>query len=540
MVIILLNTNFPSELIKTIRQWWPVIKSNFAEIQTSFNGHINGTADKHSASTITNDSTEPGENVKEVIENSRAELNSHYSGTLNKHSASMIVNDSTEIGSNIKDVIENNRSELNTHYSGEANRHTASSITNNSTEEGGTVEVALNNNKTRFDNHVAGTFNKHKSEDISYTGSFVGKDNVKAALDQAKYEIDTIIINSSKDPEVAVARTSNVKGKTFTTLDDRLEESEQDAANLINNLTNYETTLGSQAKADAALSESKSYTDGKTEELQTALQNTNTNVSLINNTVNTHLSDYTMQIPWAGTSTNSGNSYSLANPVISILLTGMAVSFKCNADATGAVTLNWAGTGDKSVLKANGLSVSNWKVGGVYTVRFDGINFRLQGEGGEYGTATTSDVRRGTTIGTENGIETGTATVINILPGNAMIYKHTGTGRYLGGTTYYYDYIKVNEYIMHEPGTYRTEFALKVNNSTYPSYGRIYVNGTPRGTVRTCTSTQSWVTYQEDITVMAGDKIQLYIKNSSVEGISASLLELDIGIESSSILTLNM
>lgn len=41
---------------------------------------------------------------------------------------------------------------------------------------------------------------------------------------------------------------------------------------------------------------------------------------------------------------------------------------------------------------------------GVYTVVYDGTAFQLQGEGGEYGTATAADVRKGTTIGTENGL----------------------------------------------------------------------------------------------------------------------------------------
>ncbi len=126
--------------------------------------------------------------------------------------------------------------------------------------------------------------------------------------------------------------------------------------------------------------------------------------------LSSHLSDYTMQIPWGGITTNIGNAYSLANPVIASLVPGMAVSFKCNADATGSVTLNWAGSGDKSVLKANSLPVANWKSGGVYTVRFEGTNFRLQGEGGEYGNVLAKNVTQGIIFGTENGLEVGTNT----------------------------------------------------------------------------------------------------------------------------------
>ena len=85
--------------------------------------------------------------------------------------------------------------------------------------------IAINN---QVINHVAGSADKHSAQDITYTGAFVGKTEVKAALDQAKTEIDTIVVNASVDPEVALARDSTVKGETFDTLDARLEESEQD------------------------------------------------------------------------------------------------------------------------------------------------------------------------------------------------------------------------------------------------------------------------------------------------------------------------
>ena len=85
--------------------------------------------------------------------------------------------------------------------------------------------IAINN---QVINHVAGSADKHSAQDITYTGDFDGKTEVKAALDQAKTEIDTIVISASIDPEVAFARESLVKSKTFDTLDARLEEDEQD------------------------------------------------------------------------------------------------------------------------------------------------------------------------------------------------------------------------------------------------------------------------------------------------------------------------
>ena len=85
--------------------------------------------------------------------------------------------------------------------------------------------VAVNNQVIA---HIAGSADKHAAQDITYTGDFAGKTEVKAALDQAKTEIDTIVVNASIDPEVAFARDSAVKSKVFGSLDARLEESEQE------------------------------------------------------------------------------------------------------------------------------------------------------------------------------------------------------------------------------------------------------------------------------------------------------------------------
>ncbi|EPR12357.1 hypothetical protein [Ruminiclostridium papyrosolvens] len=419
-----LNTNWPTELIKTIKQWYPVVKSNFELIQNFFNDHISGITNRHTASSITNDSAEPGESVKEVIDNARTELNAHYTGTLNKHVASTIVNDSTEEGSSIKEVIENNRTELNSHYAGDTNRHTASSITNDSLEEGGTVEEALNNNRTRFDNHVAGTLNKHNAQDVSYTGSFIGKDNVKAALDQAKSEIDTIIVNSSKDPEVALARNSAVKSKTFNTLDDRLEESEQELIDLVNNMSGYETQSGAQLKADTALSGAKAYTDQKSEQVQTELQNT----------INTHLSDYTNHLPHLGVTSNTDNAYSITNS--KNISDGSKFSVKFNVASTGTSTLNISSDGTpRRLIKPGGADFK--PKAGTYSFIRDAENFQCLGEGGDYGNVQEQHVTAGIIFGTEDGLRVGTNTnnlksVIGTIPNfesptqtSAMTY--TGT-----------------------------------------------------------------------------------------------------------------
>lgn len=138
-------------------------------------------------------------------------------------------------------------------------------------------------------------------------------------------------------------------------------------------------------------------------------------------------------VAWGGTTTSVGNVYSIADPVIESLNIGMAISFIVNADSTGAASLNWAGTGAKPILKAGGGAVTNLKAGGIYTVRYGGTAFMLQGEGGEYGTASPAEVLTGFTIGTESGVVNGTlaltgdAVAANVLNGKTFYNTNAKT-----------------------------------------------------------------------------------------------------------------
>ena len=152
-----------------------------------------------------------------------------------------------------------------------------------------------------------------------------------------------------------------------------------------------------------------------------------------------HAIDYTLQIPHGGTTTNVGNAYAIAAPAIAALDDKMAICIKVNADSTGAVTLNWDGKGDKAIKKANGSAVTNLKNGGVYTLRYDGTNFILQGEGAS-GDATASDLLSGKTATVDAGEITGTlaltgdALVGNVLSGKKF-YKDDATAQLTGTMT---------------------------------------------------------------------------------------------------------
>lgn len=79
-------------------------------------------------------------------------------------------------------------------------------------------------------------------------------------------------------------------------------------------------------------------------------------------------------------------------------------------------------------------------------------------------------------------------------------------------------YAKVKEISVGKGGVVTVSFRLAASlsgSSSFAAVGRIYVNGVAIGTERTTTSA-SFVTYTENITINAGDLVQLYIKLSAV------------------------
>lgn len=80
----------------------------------------------------------------------------------------------------------------------------------------------------------------------------------------------------------------------------------------------------------------------------------------------------------------------------------MGIAVLINANSTGASTININGIGAVGIKKANGNDVTNLKANSIYTMRYNGTNFILQGEGGS-GNATAADILAGKTASTDAG-----------------------------------------------------------------------------------------------------------------------------------------
>lgn len=109
-------------------------------------------------------------------------------------------------------------------------------------------------------------------------------------------------------------------------------------------------------------------------------------------------------VPHLGTTTNSGNSYSVtSNTPIS---TNQKFTIKFNVASSTDPTLKINNDTALPIKKANGNNAKLYA--SVYTLFRDGSVFILQGEGGDYGTVAAADVLTGKTFGTDNGLVNGT------------------------------------------------------------------------------------------------------------------------------------
>ena len=319
----------------------------------------------------------------------------------------------------------------------------------------------------------------------------------------------------------------------------------------------HETPAGAQAKADAAESAAKSYADGVAAGEAGAVQAE----------LDAHKADYTLQVPFA-TTAGSANAYTVStDPALPSLVAGVAITVKFHVQNTGASTLNWNSKGAKPIKKANGSNVAsgNLKANGVYTLRFDGVNFILQGSDAA-GDATPADVLSGKTFSSDQdtelvgtmpnrggiiltpgatdiaipaGYHNGQGFVVgdeNFIAGNLLknqsFFGVDGTstnipikegtihlagkssGAWLGGyTDTSYTMVRTIK-LGNLKGRAIIHIRIRTKNTTGRAYSVLYKNGQPYGDEKSTTSTSGYE-YSELVDVNPNDTFELYMKTSS-------------------------
>lgn len=196
-------------------------------------------------------------------------------------------------------------------------------------------------------------------------------------------------------------------------------------------------------------------------------------------TVNSHINDYVKHPAYATTTGTNAYTVSL-NPAPTSLIPGMGIVIKVGNTATGPCTLNVNGLGAKSILKSDGSTVNELKANAIYTLRYNGTAFILQGEGGDYGDA----------IAINNG-----DVMFLELPGGYIDGILTET------TICSYKISKVKGFL-------RISIPFRSNKYMYTVCIRIYVNGSPIG-VEHMTHQNYEVTVTYDINVDVGTLIEI-------------------------------
>lgn len=229
--------------------------------------------------------------------------------------------------------------------------------------------------------------------------------NISATLGSEVFvtqaDFDSHVNNTSNPHQITAAQ---IGAETPTSAQEKVDTHENKAAPH----SGHETLAGAQEKADAAQSAAESYADTKVSDLAGAGRTTET-VKGNADAIASHLADYIRQ-PGYGTTSGSANTYNLTlNPALTAYTAGVCVAVKIHATNTGSSTININGLGAKTIKdsKGNNLTASKLMLNGVYTLRYDGTNFILQGEGAS-GNAIASDLLSGKTATTDAGEIVGT------------------------------------------------------------------------------------------------------------------------------------
>lgn len=124
--------------------------------------------------------------------------------------------------------------------------------------------------------------------------------------------------------------------------------------------------------------------DGVLKTLQDAISSgaSEQDLKVLRDALATHLAEPSSHVYYAD-DTGTANAKIIAITPVVAYAKGLGISFTNKTENTGAVSLNVNGLGPIPILKSNGnpLSSGNLKTNSIYTVRFNGTSFILQGEG---------------------------------------------------------------------------------------------------------------------------------------------------------------
>ena len=208
-------------------------------------------------------------------------------------------------------------------------------------------------------------------------------------------------------------------------------------------------------------------------------------VKAVKDDLDSYKADYVSNPKYVA-STGTANTYVInPSPAISAYGEGQGFVVKINVDNTGASTINVNSKGAKPIVNAKGnpLPAGTLKANSVYSMRYNGTSFILQGEGAS-GNAVASDLLSGKTAGSDAGDLVGTMPnngAVSITPGSTNkpipLGYHNGNGVISGDNNLISSNILAGKTIFGIPGNVIAGKRYATGTSVSNSYRVIQVRG---------------------------------------------------------------
>lgn len=327
-----------------------------------------------------------------------------------------------------------------------------------------TVKIPDNlNYNSKTDDLVVVSKGKTLKEDTDYTlsadgKSIVSKTPINGASTPVEYEfkvvknallIDLIESFEVKDGSITSIKLEDTLMQKINYIDqlDAMIKNLQDEMLSPEEILKIKTSLNDNSSKIAQLSniveglpstnefntldEAISLLNGTVSELQSGMNNVasvnsikdlNTRVDSISRQLDSSDSSILTKVFYVVTTGSTPNAYEVNIPEIKgTVPEGLGISMKIHSSNSGSASLNVNGLGAKIIRNPDGTTVqaNELKAGSVYTVRYNNVNFILQGrkevikeieklEPTDFGTARPADVPKTKTILTSSGIKEGT------------------------------------------------------------------------------------------------------------------------------------